>query len=130
MPELRHAIANKLYKGNNIMLPANQITVVPGLTTGLLLVYMALLDAGDEIITMDPGYPPYDQLARAMGADVISILTLPTFQLNLPAIEASITDRTKARLINSPNNTTGAVYPEKDLRKLAASTEKHDVLII
>ncbi len=130
LPELRHAIANKLYKENGIMLPANQITVVPGLTTGLLLVYMALIDAGDEIITMDPGYPPYDQLARAMGAEVQSVLTLPSFQLNLPAIEASITDKTKAIVINSPNNPTGAVYPEKDLRALAKIAEKHSILVI
>lgn len=130
LPELRHTIANKLFKTNNIMLPANQITVVPGLTTGLLLVYMAIINTGDEIITMDPGYPPYDQLARAMGAEVMSVLTLPSFQLNLPAIEASITDKTKAIVINSPNNPTGAVYPEKDLRELAQIAEKHNVLII
>ena len=128
--ELRHSIAEKLFKENNVMLPANQISVVPGLTTGLLLVYMAILDAGDEIITIDPGYPPYEQLARAMGADVMSVLTLPSFQLDLPAIEASITNRTKAIVINSPNNPTGAVYPEKDLRKLAKIAEKNDVMII
>jgi aspartate/methionine/tyrosine aminotransferase len=112
------------------MLPANQITIVPGLTTGLLLTYMAIIDPGDEIITMDPGYPPYEQLAKAMGAEVMSVLTLPSFQLNLPAIEASITDKTKAIVINTPNNPSGAVYPEADLRKLAKIAEKNDVLII
>lgn len=128
--QLRHAITNKLFKENGVMLPANQVTIVPGLTTGLLLVYMAILDPGDEIITMDPGYPPYDQLARAIGAEVISLPTLSNFQLDLNAIEDSITDKTKAIVINSPNNPTGAVYPEKDLRKLVNIAKKHGVLII
>lgn len=130
LPELRHAITDKLFRQNDIMLPANQISVVPGLTTGLLLVYMAILDKGDEIIIMDPGYPPYEQLAMALGAEVQSVLTLPSFQLNLPAIEASITDKTKAIVINSPNNPTGAVYPEKDLRKLVDLAAANDILII
>jgi aspartate/methionine/tyrosine aminotransferase len=54
LSELRNKIVTKLSKDNNIILPANHITVVPGLTTGLLLVYMAILDLGDEIITIDP----------------------------------------------------------------------------
>jgi aspartate aminotransferase len=128
--QLRHALCNKLYKENGIMVPANQVSIVPGLTTGLLLVYMAILDPGDELITIDPGYPPYDQLARALGVEVMSVLTLPTFQLDLPTIEASITDKTKAIVINTPNNPTGAVYPEKDLRKLAEIADKNNILII
>ena len=130
LPELRHAITNKLYKQNNIMLPAGQVTVVPGLTTGLLLVYMAILNAGDELITIDPGYPPYDQLARALGVEVMSVVTLPSFQLNIPAIEASITDRTKAIVINSPNNPTGTVYPEEDLRKIAEIADRNNIFVI
>lgn len=130
LPELRHAITNKLYKQNNIMLPAGQVTVVPGLTTGLLLVYMAILNAGDELITIDPGYPPYDQLARALGVEVMSVVTLPSFQLNIPAIEASITDKTKAIVINSPNNPTGTVYPEEDLRKIAEIADKNNIFVI
>lgn len=130
LPELRQAISNKLCKENNIIVPPSQVTVVPGLTTGLLLVYMSILDPGDEIITMDPGYPPYDQLARALGVDVMSVLTLPSFQLDIPAIEASITNKTKAIIINSPNNPTGAVYPEEDLRKIAEIAEKNNVYVI
>jgi aspartate aminotransferase len=65
-----------------------------------------------------------------MGAEVMSVLTLPSFQLNLPAIKASITDKTKAIVINSPNNPTGAVYPEKDLRALAKIAEESGIYII
>lgn len=130
LPELREEIRKKLIRENNIQVNIDQITTVPGLTTGQLLVYMSILDPGDEVIVMDPGYPPYIQLAKALGAEVMPVLTLPSFQLDIPEIEASITNRTKAIVINSPNNPTGAVYPEKDLRKLAKIAEKHNVYII
>ncbi len=130
LPELREEIRKKLAKENNIHVETNQITTVPGLTTGQLLVYMSILDPGDEVIVMDPGYPPYVQLAKALGAEVMPVLTLPSFQLNLAEIEASITDNTKAIVINSPNNPTGAVYPEADLRKVAELAGKHNFYII
>lgn len=130
MPELREELRKKLIRENNIFVETNQITTVPGLTTGQLLVYMSILDPGDEIIVMDPGYPPYIQLAKALGAEVMPVLTLPTFQLNIEEIEASITDKTKAIVINSPNNPTGAVYPEKDLRAVAKLADKHNLYII
>ena len=128
--ELREEIRKKLQRENNITVENNQISVVPGLTTGQLLIYMAILDPGDEVIVMDPGYPPYTQLASALGAEIMPVLTLPSFQLDLPEIEASITNKTKAIVINSPNNPTGAVYPESDLRKVAKLAEKHNVFII
>lgn len=130
IPELREAMLTKLISENNLLTSYEKITVVPGLTTGLLLVYMSILDPGDEIITMDPGYPPYDQLADALGVTVMSVVTLPDFQLNIPAIEASITDKTRAIVINSPNNPTGTVYPESDLRRVAEIAERHGIYII
>jgi aspartate aminotransferase len=130
LPELREALAHKLAVQNNIPTSASAVTVVPGLTTGLLLVYMALLDPGDEIIVFDPYYPPYPHLASVIGAHVVYVSTLPTFQPDLHALEASITNRTKAIVVNSPNNPTGAVYPEITLRKIAQIAEEHDLVII
>lgn len=130
LPLLREKIARKLITHNKIMVNPEQVTVVPGLTTGLLLIYMAILDPGDEVIVMDPSYPPYESLAKSIGAEAMKVLTLPSFQLNLPAIEASITNRTKAIIINSPNNPTGAVYKKEDLLGVAAIAEKYSLYII
>lgn len=130
LPELRQAIANKLVGENGIHATLDTVSVVPGLTTGQLLVYLAILDPGDEIIIMDPYYPPYPSLASMIGAHVVYVSTLPTFQPDLPAIEASITNRTKAIVVNSPNNPTGAVYSEITLRKIAALADKHNLLVI
>ncbi len=128
--ELRQAIAHKLQTENNIACTAESVTVVPGLTTGQLLVYLAVLDPGDEVIIFDPYYPPYPHLATMIGARVVYISTLPNFQPDLVALEASITDKTKLIVINTPNNPSGAVYPEETLRQLAAIAEKNNLLVI
>jgi aspartate/methionine/tyrosine aminotransferase len=128
--ELRFAIAQKLKQENNIICDQQSITVVPGLTTGLLLVYLAIINPGDEVIVLDPYYPPYPSLATMVGANVVLVSTLPDFQPNLPAIEANITNRTKVLVINTPNNPSGAVYDEKTLRHIAEIAEKHNILVI
>lgn len=131
LPELRQVIADKLKKENGLLhANANNVTVVPGLTTGQLLVYLATLNPGDEVIVFDPYYPPYPHLASTVGAHVVYISTLPTFQPDLPALEAAITNRTKMVVINSPNNPSGAVYPESTLRKIAEIAEQHNLLVI
>ena len=128
--ELREAIAHKLKTENNITTTANDVTIVPGLTTGQLLVYLAIIDPGDEVIVFDPYYPPYPHLANMVGGHVVYIPTLPDFHPNLSLLEASITNRTKVIVINSPNNPTGAVYTETTLRKIAHIAEKHNLLVI
>ena len=130
LPELRQALAHKLQTENGIPCSADSITVVPGLTTGQLLVYLAVLDPGDEVIVFDPYYPPYPHLASMVGAQVVYVSTLPTFQPDIPAIEASITDKTKLIVVNTPNNPSGAVYSEEDLRRIAAIAERHNILVI
>lgn len=130
LPELREAIALKLRKENGINITSDRVAVVPGLTTGLLLLYMAILDPGDEIIVMDPAYPPYEHLATVVGAEAMKVLTLPTFHIDIPAIEASITNRTRAIILNTPNNPTGAVYPKEDLIKVAEIAKKNNIWLI
>ncbi len=130
LAELRMAVAKKLQTENQIPVSADTVTVVPGLTTGLLLVYLAILDPGDEIIVFDPYYPPYPHLASMIGAHVVYASTLPSFQPDLPAVEASITNRTKAIVVNSPNNPSGAVYSEHTLRKIADIAKEHNMLVI
>lgn len=130
IPELRAAVAQKLQKENKLTVNADMVTIVPGLTTGQLLVYLATIDPGDEVIVFDPYYPPYPHLASMVGGHVVYVSTLPTFQPDLPALEASITNRTKMIVINSPNNPTGAVYSETTLRKIAGLAEKHGLLLV
>jgi len=128
--QLRLRIARKLIEDNKLEATEDNVTIVPGLTTGLLLVYLAILNPGDEVIINDPYYPPYTQLVSSIGGVPITIKVQSDFQLDLKSIEAAVTPKTKAIIINSPNNPTGAVYPENSLRKLAAIASKRGIFVI
>src|SRR3990167_2436968 len=107
-PALRKAIARKLNRENKIKATDNSVTVVPGLTTGILLTFLALLDPGDEILIPNPYFPPYRDLAIMLGAKPVFVNTYPEFQLTASQLKAKITKKTKVIMINSPNNPTGA----------------------
>ncbi len=129
--ELRQAIAKKIKNDNGLIHHnAENVTIVPGLTTGQLLVYLATLDPGDEVIVFDPYYPPYTSVANMVGAHVIYSPTSADFQPNLSLVESSITNRTKMIIVNSPNNPSGAVYPEATLRKIAQIAKEHNLLVV
>lgn len=128
--ELRSALSRKVSRQELIHHKLENITIVPGLTTGQLLVYLAILDPGDEVIIMDPYYPPYYFQAGLAGAKAVPVKTRSDFQLDIPAIKSAINKKTKAILINSPNNPTGAVYSESSIRELIAVCKKHDLILI
>ena len=127
---LRSAIAEKLSHENNIPSSADHVTVTPGITMGILLSYLAVLDPGDEVLLPEPFFPPYRDLALMLGAKLTLIDTAPTFQLTAEMIQPYITPKTKVLAINSPNNPSGAIYPETELRKIAGLAKKHNILLI
>lgn len=130
IPPLREAIAKNLATKNAITTTPENVAIVPGLTTGQLILYMAILDTQDEIIIIDPYYPPYPHLATLIGAKPVIVDALDNFQLDIAEIERSITKKTKAILINTPNNPTGAIYDENSLRHLADIAKKNSLLVI
>jgi aspartate aminotransferase/aminotransferase len=130
IPDLRRAIAEKLTRENNIDADETSVTLVPGLTAGMLLTYLALLNPGEEVLVMDPCYPSYHYLVPLAEGILKRVPTLHNFQLDFGAIEQSITSKSKMIIINTPNNPTGAVYPKEDLVRLAEIAKKYDLLII
>jgi aspartate/methionine/tyrosine aminotransferase len=130
LAELRQAIARKLYTENKIAADAENITVTPGLTTAILLCYLAILNPGDEVIVPQPLFPPYFELAKIAGAVPVPLSTFPDFQLTAAALSQKITPRTKAIVINSPNNPTGAIYDKAELIKIAELAKLHEIIII
>ncbi len=130
LPELRTAIADKLRIENNIKSSAQNVTVTPGITMGVLLSYLALLDPEDEVLLPEPFFPPYKDLAIMLGARVKSIDTAPSFQITAEQTAPLIGSKSKILVINSPNNPTGAVYPKSELQKIAELARKHKLFVI
>lgn len=130
LTELREAIAHKLSADNGILASAEQVSVTPGVTMGIFLSYLSVLDPGDEILLAEPYFPPYRDLAVMLGAKPVIVDTAPTFQLTVEQLQPYISPKTKVLAINSPNNPSGAIYPEAELRKMAEFAKKHNLLVI
>lgn len=131
--ELRNAIANHLEKLYSISYdPKSEILVSVGVSEALYLAMTALLDQGDEVIIPTPCFVSYQaEVSLAGGVPVEIASTIEhNFQPDPVAIEAAITDKTKAILIGYPNNPTGAVATRETLLKIAEIAKKHDLIII
>ncbi len=122
LPELRQAIAAYYRKRYGVEVPFARIAVTPGASGALLLALGALLDAGDEILMADPGYPCNRHFAGFIDAVPVRIPVGPetAFQLTPQLVEQHWTERTKAVLIASPSNPTGTLARDEDIRDIAA----------
>ncbi len=122
LPELRESIAAFYQARYGVEVPAARIAVTPGASGALLLALGALLDAGDEILMADPGYPCNRHFASFIDALPIRIPVGPetAFQLTPELVECHWTDNTKAVLLASPSNPTGTLARDDDIRGIAA----------
>ncbi len=108
---------------------AEDVIVTSGTSGGILLCFMALLNSGDEILIPDPYFVMYKHLANFIGAKPVFVDTYPDFRLRREALEAALTPKTRALIINSPNNPTGTVYPDDDLREIGKFCRDHDLIL-
>ncbi len=127
---LRAAIARKLASENLIQYDAEEITVTVGAKQAIAAALFALLDPGDEVIIPIPCYVSYPDMVRMAGGVPVFVPLLSDWSLDITAIRQSVTERTKAVIICTPNNPTGAVYSEDSLRDLAALSLEMDFFII
>lgn len=129
--ELREQIARKLREENGIEYTPAEITVAVGAKQALASVMMVIAGPGDEVLLPVPCWVSYTEMIRLAGAEPVFVdVRLDNFELDIAAIERAITPRTKAIIVCSPNNPTGAVYGEADLRALADLAERHDFFIV
>lgn len=129
--ELREAICEKLKKDNNLEYTPNQIIVSTGAKQSLYNVVMSIANEGDEIIIPTPCWVSYEEMVKVSGAKCIFVPTRENdFQLDIDAVAKAITAKTKAIIINTPNNPTGAVYSKEVLSQLADLAIKHKFYVI
>ncbi len=128
LPEMRTELGAYLKK--RYQLEPEGLLVTAGVSGGLALAMLALLDPGDEVLIPDPYFVSYKQLAYMAGAVPVFYDTYPHWRPNVPEMESLVSPRTKLLLVNSPANPTGAVLREGDLRQLADFAAAHDLLVI
>lgn len=131
LPDLRDAVRDRYAQTYGVSIAPDDIIVTQGTSPAMLLLFGALLDPGDEVIMPDPCYPAYPNYVAFLGGVPRTLRTHAEegFRYRLDELRAAITPRTKAIMITSPSNPTGAVLDENDLAALASLAEETGVYI-
>ncbi|MFQ5815206.1 MAG: aminotransferase class I/II-fold pyridoxal phosphate-dependent enzyme [Candidatus Hydrothermarchaeaceae archaeon] len=133
MLELREEIARHLKKEYRVGYdPEKEILVTVGVSEGFDLSVRAVTEPGDEIVIPEPSYVSYKPCTFLAGGDPIPVVTRvdDSFRVRPEEMEEAITDRTKAMVLNYPNNPTGATMSKGELEGIARVAEAHDLLVI
>jgi len=132
LPELREVIAAYVARTRGISCGAEHVCVVPGGKPILFFAMMALLQPGDEAIYPNPGFPIYESMIRFLGATPVAVPLVEEqgFALDLDFLASHITDKTRLLILNSPQNPTGGVIPEADLRAIAELVRNRDLVVL
>ena len=117
-PEVREAVALDLSRQTGLPFTAGSVVMTVGAAGALAVALRALLSPGDEVVVFSPYFVEYLFYVRNAGGTPVVVETDERFQLDLRAVDAVLSPRTRAILVNTPNNPTGAVYPETDLASL------------
>jgi len=130
--ELRRAIADKLKKDNNLDYKPEEIIVSTGAKQSLYNIFMAILNPGDEVLLPAPYWVSYPEQIRLCDGVPVPIPTTEEtgFKVTPDQLKQAITAKTKAVLLNTPSNPTGAMYTEAEIRALGAVLEEHPIYIV
>ena len=123
--DVREAISKTISEECKIRLSATDLVMVCGAAGGLNITLKTLLDSGDEVLIFAPYFVEYLFYADNHGGKVVSVKTHDDFTLNFDALKNALNEKTKAVIINSPNNPTGVVYSREELKQLAKILKKH-----
>lgn len=132
-PELRGEIAAKFKRDAGMELdPDREIVVTAGAVEALMTVFMTMLNPGDEVIVPTPYFPVYDDQIKMAGGVLVSVpCSIENgFRPQPEDIERAVTKKTRAIMINSPNNPTGATSTRDELLGIAETAKKHGLFVI
>ena len=132
VPKLREAIAAKVESLYGTAYdPEHEITVVPGATYAIYTAMAALVRPGDEVVLFEPAYDSYAPAVEVHGGTPVYVqLTYPDYAIDWQAVQRAITPRTRAIVINTPNNPTTSVLSAEDLRLLESLLRDTDIVVI
>jgi aspartate/methionine/tyrosine aminotransferase len=131
-PDLREAIAHHIGTTRNITVTPNQVSVVPGGKPIIFFPMMALLDAGDEVIFPNPGFPIYESMIGFLGATPVPVPLVEDrgFSFDLDVLRSKLSSKTKLVILNSPQNPTGGLIPADDMAEIADMLRDRDVIVL
>ena len=118
LDSVKERVAARVAEDHDVPVTKNEIIMTCGAAGGLNIIFKAILNEGEEVITPAPYFVEYGFYVDNHGGKLVPVPANPDFSLNLSAIEAAITPKTKAVLINSPHNPTGAVYSRNAIKDL------------
>src|SRR5512136_234315 len=127
IPELREKIGLHLKKKG---VQFEEVMVTAGVTGGLLLASLALINPGDEVVIPDPYFVMYEYQVLLMGGVPVFVDTYTDFRLKEEEFVKKLSKKTKLIIINSPSNPTGAIYPKEDLMMVGRIAKERDLLIL
>lgn len=130
--ELKQAIVEKFKDDNGLIYKTSQIVVSNGAKQSLDNAFKAILNPGDEVIVGSPYWVSYPELIRLSDGVPVMVETdeEECFKFTIEQLEKVVTEKTKAIVLNSPSNPTGAIYDKNELEKIAEFAQKHDIMII
>lgn len=128
--ELCQAVAKHL-SIHDITADPDDVVVTPGCKQAVLYAMMATLEAGDEVLLLSPAWPSYDGMLKLLNYVPVHVpVRRDNYHPDFNALENAVTSKTKAVMLNSPNNPTGAVYTPQEIQQLLDFAKKHDLWII
>lgn len=132
MQELKTAICDKFLKDNGLKYEPSQIVVSSGAKSSLYHAICAIVDEGDEVVLPSPYWLTYPELVGLAGGKTVFVNTKAEngYKITAEELEKAITPKTKCFILNSPNNPTGAVYSEEEIKSLAKVVEKHGLYVV
>jgi aspartate/methionine/tyrosine aminotransferase len=128
IPELRAKIQAEV--GRRYGHKDREVFVTSGTSGGLVLALLCTINPGDEVIVFDPYFVMYPHFITVAGGKTVFLDTYPDFGIDLGRVEAALTPRTKAIIVNSPANPTGKLYSREDLAGLARLARRRGVLLL
>ncbi len=132
LPELREAVADEVTRTRGVKVDPADVVITPGGKPVMLFAMLALIDDGDEVIYPNPGFPIYESVINFIGAKPVPIRLREEnrFRLDVDELASLVTPKTKMIVVNSPQNPTGSVLTEEDLRAIADVSIENDIIVL
>src|SRR6266581_4733450 len=132
LPELRQAIAEEVTRTRGVKVTADEVVVVPGGKPIIFFSILAFIEEGDEVIYPNPGFPIYESMINFVGAKALPIQLREDmdFRLDVNELADLISERTKLIILNSPQNPSGGVLTQQDVRDIAAAMGDREIMVL